>query len=105
MGTNTNEYGKIKKSEQDTSSEPESPPAKKKKRKLAKARIITNPKVCGGEPCIKGTRIPVSIILTHLASGDDDESILENFPRLKKEDIEACRQYAEILAERRRRYY
>ena len=104
MGTNNNEYEKIKKSDQGASFEPESPPAKKKKRKLAKARIITNPNICGGEPCIKGTRIPVSIILTHLTSGDDDETILENFPKLKREDIEACRQYAEILAERRRRY-
>ena len=103
MGTNNTEQEEHKKSDQRTPPEPDSLPVKKKKRKLAKTRIVVDPKICGGEPCIKRTRIPVYIILSHLASGDDDETILENFPRLKKEDIEACRQYAEIRAERKRR--
>lgn len=83
--------------------ESQAPPRKKKKKKLMKSRILTNPKICGGEPFIKGTRIPVHIILTHLAGGDDDEAILENFPRLRQGDIEACREYAERRA--RKRFY
>ena len=105
MGMNNSEHKEHKRSDQGTRSEPYSHSFKKKKRKLAKNRIVKDPNICGGEPYIKGTRIPVYIILSHLASGDDDEAILENFPRLKREDIEACRQYAEILTERKRRQY
>jgi len=61
-------------------------------------RIISNPKICGGEPCIKGTRIPVYIVLSHLAAGDDFETILKNFPRLRMTDIRACMEYASYLA-------
>ena len=50
-------------------------------------RIVSDPNICGGEPCIKGTRIPVHIILSHLAADDDFETILNNFPRITKEDI------------------
>lgn len=53
-------------------------------------RIVCDPQICGGEPCIKGTRIPVYIILGHLAAGEDYETILKNFPCLTKEDILAC---------------
>ena len=74
---------------------------KKKKKKHLKPEIVSYPNVCGGEPCIKGTRIPVHIILTHLAAGDDDEAILENFPKLRKEDIELCRKYAARRTARR----
>lgn len=56
--------------------------------------IIVDPEICGGEPCIKGTRIPVHIILSHLATGEDYEIILKNFPNLCKEDILACLEYA-----------
>ncbi|MDQ7063586.1 MAG: DUF433 domain-containing protein [candidate division KSB1 bacterium] len=63
-----------------------------------KDRIIVDPNICGGEPCIKGTRIPVHIILSHLAAGDDFATILKNFPRLTREDIKACLEYASYLA-------
>ena len=61
-------------------------------------RIISDPSICGGEPCIKGTRIPVHIILSHLASGEDYDTILNNFPRASIEDIKACLEYASYLA-------
>ncbi|MBC8181097.1 DUF433 domain-containing protein [candidate division KSB1 bacterium] len=61
-------------------------------------RIVTDPNICGGEPCIKGTRIPVHIILGHLAAGDEYDDILSNFPRLETEDIKACLEYASYLA-------
>ena len=52
-----------------------------------KDRIVSNPEICGGVPCVKGTRIPVHIILSHLAAGESKEEILENFPELTTEDI------------------
>jgi uncharacterized protein (DUF433 family) len=61
-------------------------------------RIISDPIVCGGEPIVKGTRIPVHIILSHLAAGDTHETILRNFPRLTEDDIKACLEYASFLA-------
>lgn len=61
-------------------------------------RITSNSDICGGEPCISDTRIPVSVILTHLAAGETYENILKNFPRLKKEDILAALEFAAFLA-------
>jgi uncharacterized protein (DUF433 family) len=51
------------------------------------SRIVVNPEICGGESCIGGTRIPVHIILSHLATGEDEKTILKNFPRITHEDI------------------
>lgn len=56
-------------------------------------RITTDPEICGGEPCIAGTRIPVHIVLSHLAAGDSIEDILQAFPRLDREDITSCLEY------------
>ena len=61
-------------------------------------RIVSHPEICGGEPCIKGTRIPVHVILSHLAAGEAYETILKNFPRLKLGDIRACLEYAAYLS-------
>jgi uncharacterized protein (DUF433 family) len=60
-------------------------------------RITSDPKVCGGDPCVAGTRIPVHIVLSHLAGGDSLETILDNFPTLKREDISACLEFAAAL--------
>ena len=65
---------------------------------MKNTKIISDANICGGEPCIKGTRIPVYVILSHLAAGDDYETILKNFPRLKREDILACLEYAAYLS-------
>ncbi|MEW6357884.1 MAG: DUF433 domain-containing protein [Planctomycetota bacterium] len=61
-------------------------------------RIVCDPNICGGEACIKGTRIPVRVILSHLAAGDDYGTILKDFPRITEEDIRACLEYAAFLA-------
>jgi uncharacterized protein (DUF433 family) len=61
-------------------------------------RIVSSPEICGGEPCIRGTRIPVHVILSHLAAGEDYTTILKQFPRLTREDILACLEYAAFLA-------
>ena len=60
-------------------------------------RIVSDPHICGGEPCVRGTRIPVHIILSHLASGEDYDTILKNFPNIEKEDILACFEYSSHL--------
>ena len=61
-------------------------------------RIVSDPQICGGEPCIKGTRIPVHIVLSHLAAGEDYKTVLKQFPRLTQEDILACLEFAAYLA-------
>ena len=60
-------------------------------------RISINPKVCHGKPCIKGTRIMVSIILDYLKAGESNEAILKEYPTLKEEDIRAAIAYAAWL--------
>jgi uncharacterized protein (DUF433 family) len=55
-----------------------------------RSRISINPEVCFGKPCIRGTRIWVSLILDHLADGESIEEIIENYPQLTREDVLAC---------------
>ena len=62
-------------------------------------RIIIDPKVCHGQACIKGTRIPVYQILGMMANGDTIEELLEEYPSLTREDILALLDYAASLAE------
>ncbi len=62
-------------------------------------RIELNPKVCNGKPVIKGTRIPVSVILDQIAAGDSWDSIIRGYPELSKEDIQAALLYASALLE------
>ena len=65
------------------------------------ARIWIDPKRCFGKPCIRGHRIWVSLILDLLASGTTAEEILESYPGLNHEDIQACIAYgAEMSRER-----
>lgn len=63
------------------------------------SRITVNPKICHGQACIKGTRIPVSQIVKMLANGDSIEDLLEEYPSLKRGDILAALNYAAFLAE------
>ncbi len=57
-------------------------------------KIISDPNICGGEYCIKGTRIPVNVILGHLAAGETYEEVLKNFPSISVKDIYACLDFA-----------
>lgn len=61
-------------------------------------RISTDPAICGGTPCIKGTRIAVSIVLDSLADDVTPTELLEHYPSLKPEDIRAAIAYAAELA-------
>ena len=64
-------------------------------------RISVDPNICFGKPCIRGTRIWVSLILDFLADGMTIEEIIEQYPHLTKEDIRAAIAYgAEMSRER-----
>ncbi|HLA37402.1 MAG TPA: DUF433 domain-containing protein [Candidatus Brocadiales bacterium] len=64
-----------------------------------RGHIESTPDVLRGKPRIKGTRIPVSLILGYLAAGKTHEEIIKEFPDLKKEQIAACLDYARELSE------
>jgi len=57
-------------------------------------RITANPQILGGKPIIRGTRISVEFILELLASDVSEDEILEDYPHLTKDDIQACLKYA-----------
>ena len=57
-------------------------------------RIAINPKIFGGKPIIRGRRFAVEHILGMLAAGDSSETILEGYPWLEPEDVQACLVYA-----------
>lgn len=56
-------------------------------------RISIDPKICGGKPCIKGTRIWVSLILDFLAEGMSEAELLAEYPQLTHEDVLAAIAY------------
>jgi len=61
--------------------------------------IVSTSDVLRGKPRIKGTRIPVSLILGYLAAGNTTEEIIDEFPDVTKEQIVACLDYARELSE------
>ena len=61
-------------------------------------RILLDPAVCHGKPCIRGTRIMVSVILDNLAEGLSAEAIMAEYPALVLEDVRAALGYAADLA-------
>jgi len=67
-------------------------------------RITVNPKVMVGKPTIRGLRITVEQILKALAGGVAAEELLEDYPELEKEDIQAVLLYAAELANEERVY-
>lgn len=62
-------------------------------------RITQDPQVCGGKPCIRGLRFPVSRLLGLLAAGETPETILQAYPYLEPLDIQAALEYAVYLAD------
>ena len=63
-------------------------------------RISIDPNICFGKPCIRGTRIWVSLILDFLANGETTEQILEAYPQLTADDIRAAIAYGAEVAQR-----
>lgn len=62
-------------------------------------RITIDPEVCGGRPCVRGMRIRVKDVLDLLAARVPEAEILEDFPYLEAEDIQACIEYAAAQAD------
>lgn len=58
-------------------------------------RITVNPKIFGGKPIIRGRRLAVEHVLSMLAAGDTAETILQGYPWLEKEDVQACLVYVD----------
>jgi uncharacterized protein (DUF433 family) len=57
-------------------------------------RITANPEIFGGKPIIRGMRISVEMILSLLAQGEKEETILADYPDLERDDLRACLAYA-----------
>ena len=58
-------------------------------------RIVTDPEILVGKPTVKGTRIPVELVLAHLAQNPDLADLFAAYPRLTVEDVKACLAYAQ----------
>lgn len=64
-------------------------------------RVSSDPAVCHGQACIRGTRIPISVVLDNLAAGLTAEQLVESYPSLTREDVSAAVAYAAALARKR----
>jgi uncharacterized protein (DUF433 family) len=62
-------------------------------------RITFDPRIMGGRACIRGIRIPVSVIVGQVAHGATVQEILNEYPDLEREDIEQSLEYAAWLAQ------
>ena len=61
-------------------------------------RITFDPQIMGGRACIRGMRIPVSVVVSQIAHGASTEEILRGYPDLERADVEQAIQYAAFLA-------
>jgi uncharacterized protein (DUF433 family) len=68
---------------------------------LIEGRLASDPAICGGQVCIKGTRISVSLILGALAGGDTIDDFLRGHPGVTREDVAAVLAYGAKLATER----
>lgn len=64
-----------------------------------KNHIVSDPEILRGKPRLKGTRIPVSVVLGYLAADKTAEDVVSEFPDLTREQVAACLDYARELAE------
>ncbi|MCI0536334.1 MAG: DUF433 domain-containing protein [Verrucomicrobiales bacterium] len=64
-----------------------------------KDKIVTDPEVCGGRPRLKGTRLTVEFLLGLKAAGWSEEQILENYPNVTREDLQAVFAYSQAIIE------
>ena len=68
-------------------------------------RIAQDPEILVGKPVVKGTRIPVELVLAKLAQNPDLDELFADYPRLTREDVQACLQYAERLVNKAKKVY
>lgn len=62
-------------------------------------RIIVDPKIMVGKPIVRGTRIPVELVVKRLALDLDVDALFESYPRLTRDDVKACLEYAGSVVE------
>jgi len=62
-------------------------------------RITLNPEICHGKPTLRNMRYPVAMVLDLLSAGITYAELIEDYPALEKEDIQACLLYASLLSE------
>jgi len=62
-------------------------------------RIVRHPKLCGGEPVLKGTRVTLRTVLASLAEGATAQEVLEDFPTLTADDVRAAIAFAAASAQ------
>jgi uncharacterized protein (DUF433 family) len=61
--------------------------------------IVSDPKICGGQPVIRGTRVTLRTVLASLADGDTIDDILRSFPTLNRDDVTAVIAFAAASAQ------
>ena len=65
-------------------------------------RIVMDPKILVGKPTVRGTRISVELVLKRLSQDLDLEGLFKSYPRLTREDVQACLEFAELKVRRYR---
>ncbi|HEX5480903.1 MAG TPA: DUF433 domain-containing protein [Dehalococcoidia bacterium] len=63
-------------------------------------RIVRDPRVLSGKPVVRGTRIPVELVLSYLARHPDFSDLFTDYPRLTMDDVKACLAFAQSMVER-----
>jgi uncharacterized protein (DUF433 family) len=66
---------------------------------MADGRIVVDPRIMAGKPVVRGTRIPVDLVLKRLSQDLDLASLFESYPRLTTDDVKACLAYASALVQ------
>ncbi len=66
-------------------------------------RIVQDPCILVGKPTVRGTRIPVALVLAKLALNPDPRELFEDYPRLTVDDVRACLEYESLLVEKDKR--
>jgi uncharacterized protein (DUF433 family) len=66
-------------------------------------RIVRDPAILVGKPVVKGTRIPVELVLAKLAANPDVQDLFVDYPRLTVDDVKACLEYATALVSKQER--
>lgn len=59
-------------------------------------RMVVDPRIMAGKPVVRGTRIPVELVLKRLSQDLDLRSLFESYPRLTEDDVKACLAYARM---------
>lgn len=66
---------------------------------MTNGRIVVDPRIMAGKPVVRGTRIPVDLVLKRLSQDLDLQTLFESYPRLTEADVKACLAYASALVQ------